>query len=67
MIEFEGIWFNEDTEVRRDRVMARDSTEASAKIHALYPDGNYPAQCLTVVSTSGSLPSDTVLNGGIFV
>lgn len=67
MIRFEGIWFNADSEVKRDVVMARDSNEASAKIHALYPNGNYPGEALTVVSASGTIPPTTALNGGIFL
>lgn len=66
MIQFEGIWFNADNEVKRDHVLARDSDEASAKIHALYPDGDYPAECLSVVSLTGTIPPTTTMTGGIF-
>lgn len=66
MIEFEGIWFNADGEVKRDKVMATNSSEASDKIYAMYPPGQYPADCLTVVSASGTIPPNTSMNGGIF-
>ena len=53
-MRFCGIWFNMDREVKRDYCNAKDSTEASAIIHAMYPDQNYPGAALTVVPASGA-------------
>lgn len=66
-MEFEGIWYNMDGEVKRDRVIAKDSTDASAKIHALYAGRAEPAECLSVVSASGMIPPQVDLNGGTFL
>ena len=59
-MRFVGIWFNMDREIKRDYCNAKDSTEASRLIHAMYPDGKYPGAALTVIPASGaSNPSNT--------
>lgn len=59
-MRFVGIWFNMDRETKRDYVTAKDSTEASNKIHALYPSGRYPGKALTVTPVTGPMdPSNT--------
>lgn len=51
-MRFIGIWFDLDREVKRDYVDAKDSTEASEKINALYGQ-NPPAPCLTIIAQDG--------------
>lgn len=54
MLDFIGIWFDMISEVKRDRVRAKDANDASAKIHALYAGRAEPAPCLSVIPAGGS-------------
>lgn len=58
MLKFVGIWYNMDTEVKRDVVFARDANEASDKIHAMYK--RHPAPCLTIVPYDGDYHKHTL-------
>lgn len=53
-MRFMGIWFNMDTEVKRDYVDASNADEASRKIHMLYAGKGEPAEALAVVPADGS-------------
>lgn len=57
---FIGIWFNTSTEVKRDRVEAKDAEDASNKLHAMYAGRQEPARCLTVTPASGYGVNQTI-------
>lgn len=66
-MKFKCIWYNLDTEVKVDYVDAKTSTEASAVVHRLYPAGEYPAPCLSIVPMNGYSSADMRVDvkGGI--
>ena len=53
-MRFMGIWFNMDSEVKRDYVDASNADEASRKIHMLYAGKGEPAEALAVLTDAGS-------------
>lgn len=53
-MKFVCIWYNMDSEVKRDIIHANSSEEASMKVHAKYQPGCEPAPCISIVPESGS-------------
>lgn len=60
---FIGIWYDMNSEVKRDRVIADDVNEASNLLYAKYTTP--PAPCLSVVPENGEYSAEnTAAMGG---
>ena len=46
-------WYDMDREIKQDIVEAKDTDEASAKVHMLYPAGQQPAPGLAIYPLNG--------------